>query len=145
MHLRSAPSSDEAEMDGLHLVLAATLALALACISYSTWTTVADLQEIVRQAEKAHLGAAEVDKHNWQGLASRAIQHIEHRSHDTQHHTEAFAIQAVGARHTSAAVLKWAPLLSTACSKSSVQHAIVMRCASLDCKTMPLCIVRLRC
>ena len=76
-------------MDSLYVVVLATIALAVACISFSTWTTVGDLKDIVRSSEsqRPHSDASGDEHHDWHELASRAIGHIEHLPYD-QHQAE---------------------------------------------------------
>ena len=84
-------------MDSLYVVVLATIALAVACISFSTWTTVGDLRQIVGGAD-AHIGAGtSSEHHDWHELASRALGHIEHVPYDSRHAAHSVASHAAGA------------------------------------------------
>ena len=68
-------------MDSLYTVVLVTVALAAACIFFSTWTTIGDLRQIVTEAQAAH-HQQESQHHDWHEFATRAIGHIEHIPYD---------------------------------------------------------------
>lgn len=72
-------------MDKLYVVILGTVALAVACISFSTWTTVGDLRQIVRAAEATHPHGGAAEHHDWHEFASRAMGHIEHLPYEHSH------------------------------------------------------------
>jgi hypothetical protein len=65
-------------MDIFHTVVGSTIAVAVLCIVFSTWTTLSELALIVSDSEQDRGQSSAYEQENWRSFASRAIGHIEH-------------------------------------------------------------------
>jgi len=86
-------------MESYENVLIGTLAVAVLCISFSTWVTLSDLRSVVFEAEGRDGAGRSTDL----SFASRAIGHIEH---PLQKHT-ALTISGPGARSQAELAESW--------------------------------------
>jgi hypothetical protein len=65
------------QTDSLFSVVLLAVGLSILCISYSTWTTVNDLRQLVDSSQASHALNKRAG-HHWQDIATRTIEHIEH-------------------------------------------------------------------